>query len=62
MSPHALHSVRGPIGPFRHSGVSVVMQLWQYRLEDELDALAFLFLLGSDLACLASNDCATVDA
>jgi len=27
-SPHALHSVRAPSGPLRHSGVEEILQLW----------------------------------
>jgi hypothetical protein len=26
-----LHKVLAPIGPRRHSGVSFVLQLWQYK-------------------------------
>jgi hypothetical protein len=62
--PQALHSVRAPSGPRRHSGVCWILQLWQcpggaarfYIRASPLD-VHFSFYILSFLTLIATNTC-----
>jgi hypothetical protein len=51
-SPQALHKVRAPSGPRRHSGVSVVLHEWHLGLPVARFCTHFLVFLGHTHQCL----------